>query len=365
MRVLNLAILFFMLILSSCATKNSNDREVYKYSEFEKLNPSLKTSIDKALDKIGAREHQKSQVSFRKLGSGLVGNLSYLFDLNNKRYILHVLDQNLDIKTRKSQIDLQNKLSLTGITPETFYNDSEYKIMLRPYIPGVSLQKKDLNNYQTIKSFAKSLKDLHNYKGNFKAKYDQAKRTQIHYDLIQKNQNAVPSIYSKLYKNYQAETKILAKMPQVLNHGDLSAENIIIENGGKIYLIDWTAATRDNRFADLGYFALINGLTKDQETLLLNSYFGREANKNEQYRFEQSKKRTSFMLATYWFALSENEEDKKLPMQQRVANLDKLMESSDLKTGEQYINEGKFVAPYSDNVKAKKLYALAFLKSSM
>ena len=60
----------------------------------------------------------------------------------------------------------------------------------------------------------------------------------------------------------------------VPSHNDLLTANFLRDGGERIQLIDWEYAGMGDRWFDLGNFAVNNEFDDDQETQLLEAYFG-------------------------------------------------------------------------------------------
>lgn len=74
----------------------------------------------------------------------------------------------------------------------------------------------------------------------------------------------------------------LAPQP-VASHNDLNPRNLLYD-GRRIWLIDWEAAFRADRYVDLSALANVFAPDPDSEALLLRTYFGREARPDERAR---------------------------------------------------------------------------------
>ncbi|MET3665613.1 phosphotransferase [Caulobacter sp. 1776] len=74
----------------------------------------------------------------------------------------------------------------------------------------------------------------------------------------------------------------LAPQP-VSSHNDLNPRNLLYD-GRRIWLIDWEAAFRADRYVDLSALANVYAADPEGEALLLRTYFGREATAAERAR---------------------------------------------------------------------------------
>lgn len=274
------------------------------------------------------------------------------------------LNTKYNIDIRRQEILAHKYAARINIAPPILFVDDDLRFIIMPFIKGHTLNSDDLKNDQVIK-IGYALSKLHKYSGDFTRKKTQIDRAKKHYARALKKQVALPTIYTKLYDDYITTGKKLAKIlpEQVLCHADLNPSNILIREDGEIFFVDWTSATLDNQYTDLGYFSLINGLSNSQEQLLLTTYFGKEPAKDQIKKFEQAKQRTSFLTATVWFDFSESDQDKLMPFSERVASLDSLLNTKQLKTGNDYINTSEVVSPTSGDTAKIRLYALVFLKT--
>ncbi len=66
----------------------------------------------------------------------------------------------------------------------------------------------------------------------------------------------------------------VAPDPSVHAHNDLLGANFLLGRDRRLWLIDWEYAGMNDRFFDLGNFAVNNGLDDDGDETLLEGYFG-------------------------------------------------------------------------------------------
>jgi thiamine kinase-like enzyme len=89
----------------------------------------------------------------------------------------------------------------------------------------------------------------------------------------------------------------------VFGHNDLLAANFI-DDGDKIWLIDWDYAGFNSPLFDLGGLASNNELSASQQEWLLESYFDRTVNDDLRRRYA-AMKCASLLRETMWSMVSE------------------------------------------------------------
>jgi len=338
--------------------KSSSPDPIQKSIELNEFQERIK----KAIVHLAGRDDPLENFNFSELKGGMTSAKLYTFEIDHKKYVLRTLSSKQNIESRQSEI-MAHKIAMNmGIAPELTYVDEEFTFMIMPFIEGHLLTRNDLNDEFVLKSLGQMLQKLHQYKGDeFKQVRNQMIRTQKHYEKGLRQGNAYPSTYKKLYEDYLIEGQHWQKNSPVLSHGDLNPSNIIISSQGKIYLIDWTSATWENRDMDLGYFTFLNGLSDRQSHFFFNAYLQREPNSEEWAQFKLAQKRVAFLTATVWLGFAESLQEKTIPLSERVKKLDLLLSSKNLKLGQEYLLEEQIIYPLSGQYEAIKRYALGFL----
>jgi len=97
--------------------------------------------------------------------------------------------------------------------------------------------------------------------------------------------------------------EVIGRIQMVFSHNDLLAANLI-DDGRRIWLIDWDYAGFNSPLFDLGGLASNSDLDPDQELLALEIYYGHEPDKLLLRRYH-AMKCASLMRETLWSMVSE------------------------------------------------------------
>jgi thiamine kinase-like enzyme len=326
------------------------------------LQQPIKEAVQSAVSSIAGQALPIEEIHFTELTGGMTSTKLYTFELLGKKYVLRILKgKHLDDK--QNEVRAQEIAASMGIAPELTYVSEDSTLIVMPFIEGHTLTSEDLKNKDVVESLGMMLGKLHKYPGEFYSNISTGERVMKHYARALKKGVAFPSVYQALYEDYMVQDEILNRGDFALCHGDLNPANILITNEGRIYIIDWTSGNLTNLYTDLGYLTFSCGFNDAQSRVFLTAYFGHEPTHEEWIQFKLAQKRTCFVTASVWFDFSESEQDKSIPLADRVKALDALLDSKDLKLGQEYIAEGKIVSPTSGQHEAIKLVALGFLKS--
>lgn len=100
--------------------------------------------------------------------------------------------------------------------------------------------------------------------------------------------------------------KAVGPVELVVGHNDLLAANLL-DDGQRLWLIDWEYGGFNSPLFDLAGLASNNGLSEEQERMMLEQYF--EAPSEARWRAYKAMKCTSLMRETLWSMTSEIHSD--------------------------------------------------------
>lgn len=346
-KIITILILTFSTFFLSAASSYSINEVL------DSVTSNYALSINEAMSLIAPKE-SIDHIQFKPLLGGGTKAKIFRFDIGDKKYVLRLLDENQPIERRKSELDAHRIGAELQIAPEIIYADGTSLIMVMEFIEGRSLTREDLDNAEIVKNMICALKKFHEYSGEEHL----VRRTKVQaiHDLYDRYKNkkgvVFPSCFYQLHSKLQTDFANLKK-ERVLSHGDFNPRNILVTENKRIYVIDWSQASLDHPFLDIGWLASLTAANHEQLTGLLKEYLGREPKESELQEALFFKDVTTFLIATLWIGRQEERDQGKL---------DAILEGS-LKKGSTYIREGISI----DDVLQEKgrgltLYSLGWLK---
>ena len=195
-------------------------------------------------------------------------NTNYKLKSCKKQYLIRVFKHtHNDKKRRKKEFKIQNKASKKDIASKAYILDEKNSLMICDFIEGS--HKSNLSK-QDIKQLCKSLKKLHKVKSKQKP-YDLKKDFKNYGKILKdkKSQNLVKQSLKELKKIKKFEFE------SVLCHHDLNQQNILFCKDNKVKFIDWEFSCVNDAYFDIANICIEFKLNKNQERLVLKSYFKR------------------------------------------------------------------------------------------
>lgn len=216
------------------------------------------------------------KISYEILNGGCT-NCTYKINVDEVFYVLRVNgDQNkfLGLK-REDEVEVLLKASQIGIAPKIYTTKNKSEYLITEYINGRIISSEEIHNNDFIKKVAKVLHEVHNLEG--------VNRECSPFYLVNKyiegakllNVELPEGLYEVL-KNVDIIEKrcsINSKYNKKYCHNDFYTFNII-NNGCDLYVIDWELSGIGDVFFDLATISFSNRFSKEEDELLLRSYFG-------------------------------------------------------------------------------------------
>jgi thiamine kinase-like enzyme len=206
------------------------------------------------------------------IGDGLT-NVNFLITLNQTKYILRVEGNSTAVLgiDRGNEIKVINHAHNLGFTPELFYHDLDKGLFLSQFIEGQTLTADLIKEGGRIEEIGGMIALFHS-SGEIPGTFNGLQIVEEYKKNAEKKGLVLDDIAAESLKLSGLLQKLLVDNRQnVPCHNDMLATNFI-DDGKKIWLIDWEYAGMGDLFFDLANFAVNQQLNQDEILQFLHAY---------------------------------------------------------------------------------------------
>ncbi|MFV2093464.1 MAG: phosphotransferase [Hyphomicrobiales bacterium] len=237
---------------------------------------------------------------------GGISNDNFLVEDGGRKYVVRV---NGDVPEhgvlRINDVNCNRAAAAVGVAPAVIH--AEPGAVVIDFIPGRTYGENDVSDQTNLERILPVLKRTHiegfrQIRGPVCAFWPFRVCRDYAFFLEENASRHVGDLPRLRDINERLETAVGAFTP-VLGHNDLLAANFI-DDGEKIWLIDWEHAGLSNPLFDLANLSANNGLSKIQDCWLLENYFEQPLDDELQARF-LAMKCASLLRETMWGMVSE------------------------------------------------------------
>lgn len=181
--------------------------------------------------------------------------------------------ENLGIK-RQYEFECSQEAARASVAPEFLGFFPEYSALATRFVPGETLTDQDIRQDATLVRIVQRIRILHD-RASFPGEFSVFNIARYYRDFALRRDVKIPAETPQAFEQ-------LAQMERALKgherlgpcHNDLLAANFI-DNGERIWILDWEYSATGNTFFDLANFAVNNQLSEAQCQLVLETYFGK------------------------------------------------------------------------------------------
>lgn len=226
-------------------------------------------------------------------------NLSFRFCCKGKEYIYRHpgvgTDEYIDRQSEAYSMKIASELGLDDTY--IFMNEKEgWKIS--KYIENARML--DYHNPEDVEKAMEMARRLHNYPAESMFEFDIFKQSEEFVTKIQKAGRSdfgdFPTIYADIKKIYDYTNKDNVK--KCICHCDFYDPNFLIDQSGKMYIIDWEYSGNSDPSSDLGTFICCSDYTYEEALDVIRIYY------DDPHRSEKSMRHDIAYVALasfYWF----------------------------------------------------------------
>jgi len=214
-----------------------------------------------------------AEITAERLG-GLT-NLVYCLTYKNQKKLLRVPGSGTsEFINRQNEKHDAMVAANSGVSAKVFFFDSSDGLMLSEFIEGDTLNEERFRNLGSVKRSGEALRQIHQHSEKFKNRFDVFEKIDEYLALVKKLNAKVPEGYEMVKSEAKKIRSVLEANPADLVpcHCDPLAENFI-DNGEKVFIIDWEYAGNNDPMWDLGDLSVEANFGPEQDKALLESYF--------------------------------------------------------------------------------------------
>lgn len=238
--------------------------------------------------------------------SGGITNVNFVVEDAGRRFVVRVGDDILVHQImRFNELAASRAAHAAGISPAVVYDEPGVTVL--EFVEGRTLEPSDLNQRETLEKAVDLMARCHrdvpgHFRGPVLAFWVFHVLRDYAHALKDAESRMVPELPALLDKATSLE-RAVGPIDVVFGHNDLLAANFI-DDGQRLWLIDWDYAGLNSPLFDLGGLASNNELSEDDEAWLLEHYFDRALDDELRHRYS-AMKCASLLREAMWSMVSE------------------------------------------------------------
>ncbi|MEL3905991.1 MAG: phosphotransferase [Treponema sp.] len=263
--------------------------QVYEFESLEELRRfdtsymiSTQNKWMELISKVfGQPEMQVKNLRPLRLG---MTNKSFLFELNNNKYIFRIPGAGTDVLiNRKQEYAVYRAIEPLNISDKIIYFDQATGVKITRFEEGTHVARPD--NPADLDACMWIARKLHTSGITVPHRFDFRERINFYERHAESKHGILFYDYAEVREKINILLDMLDGMekPEVLTHIDLVCDNFIL-NDGDIKLIDWEYAAMCDPLADIAMFAIYSYFSEAQLNDLMYRYFLREPEYEEKLR---------------------------------------------------------------------------------
>ena len=245
----------------------------------------------------------KSKIDIKGLDGGIT-NHNYLVTDNHAKLVVRLGEDIMEHHVIRSNEVISSKAAFdAGVAPEVIYHSPG--VLVLNYIESQTLSDEDVR--KNIDKIILLLKKVH---------YEIPKKLfgpamifwvfhviRNYAKFLESKKSNYTSILTELLKNCEILEDMSSPYQIVYGHNDLLPANFL-DDGSRLWLIDWEYSGFNSPLFDLGGLASNNNFSPDEEIYLLESYFEKKINSEILLKYN-SMKCASILRESMWSMVSE------------------------------------------------------------
>jgi thiamine kinase-like enzyme len=255
--------------------------------------------------KIAGLDCWQSAIDIEPLGGGMTNHNFKVTDADQQFVVRLGEDDPVHLISRANETATCRAAFEAGISPELVY--TEPGVLVARFVEGKVFEEADVridsNLSRIIDILSRFHREIPQYFHRVPVMFWVFQVLRHYQHLLKQGNNPYRERLVELAGIAVTLEQAVGKVNIVFGHNDLLAANFI-DDGEKIWLIDFDYAGFNSPLFDLSNLASNNELSEEQEITMLESYFGTAFNP-EQWRGYYAMKCASLLRETLWSMVSE------------------------------------------------------------
>jgi thiamine kinase-like enzyme len=206
---------------------------------------------------------------------GGLTNQNYRIDVDGESFVMRICGKNTEFLgiDRRHERACATIAAHVGVGPEVIPFTQFSNVLCTRFVRGITLSAEAACRPSVLRRIVKSIRQYHNGPA-FPSLFSPFATVRNYYALALQHKVSLPTTLPQIFNLMEQIETALADVTTLCPcHNDLLASNFI-DDGEKIWVLDWEYAAMGDLFFDLGNFAVNQGLDSVQCQLLLQYYFG-------------------------------------------------------------------------------------------
>jgi len=243
-------------------------------------------------------EWKGKKVSYEILGGGIT-NHNYTVVVDSETYVVRIPGEGTDIFIdRDNELECSRAAGEAGVAPRVIHHLKPENVTVLPFIRGKTLKTDEIKGSDDlVRRIVQAIKSVHE-KVTFTREFNPFETVRTYMNYVDSYDAPLPDDFEWMTETANAIEKAMKRNPphSVACHNDYLSENFL-DDGKKIWIIDWEYGGKGDPYFDLGDFTVEHPFSRDQEELIILEYCG-EMKKDMLYRMLLHK-----IIADYWWSV--------------------------------------------------------------
>lgn len=262
----------FQIYAKLFSSKNAIEIDTYEQlRNLDDQSSHLNTEIiDLIASQLAVQPHEIININLLKKG---MTNRSFIFEVQEKRYIMRIPGEGTDeLIDRSQEADVYQTLMGEQISDDIIYISPDKGFKITKFLENSRVC--DVDNMEDVAKCMTKLRSFHQKGFKVSHQFNLFEKIEF-YESLWEGKPSIFKDYHETKSKVRELDKIVASLPkaQILTHIDAVPDNFLFTEDGDIRLIDWEYAAMQDPHLDIAMFAIYSLYEREQIDQLINLYF--------------------------------------------------------------------------------------------